>query len=357
MALRALVRNIPTVAPVPNRAVLSLSGSQASEFLNGILASQVTEPIRGPLYSAFLHAQARGRILYDVFLYTSTDSTTGKRSYLLDYDPRPSEAPPLMSMLKRYVLRSKVKIRDVSEQYDVWAAWGNSTIQEPSKHWAWARSEVVEPKWDQPEWPWGTRDETILDRRAPGMGKRFLVRKGERPQETLDHELASSDAYTLHRILTGVPEGHDDLPPMQAFPMESNLDIMGGCQELTVRTFHTGSVRKRILPVVVHKPGQPPSNVVTPQPESPPFPTNISISPTLIQRPDDARPIPRPRGTGKLLSSCQGIGLALLRLEQVKAAERGELSMRLDVENGLGAGSWTVSHWWPDWWPQPPVEQ
>lgn len=41
--------------------------------------------------------------------------------------------------------------------------------------------------------------------------------------DTLDH-----NAYTLHRILHGVPEGNDDIPPMHAFPMESNLDVMGG---------------------------------------------------------------------------------------------------------------------------------
>ena len=43
-----------------------------------------------------------------------------------------------------------------------------------------------------------------------------------------DHDIASTDAYKLHRILHGVPEGTADIPPTQAFPMESNLDIMGG---------------------------------------------------------------------------------------------------------------------------------
>ena len=28
-------------------------------------------------------------------------------------------------MLQRHVLRSKVKLRDVTEEYDVWAAWGS----------------------------------------------------------------------------------------------------------------------------------------------------------------------------------------------------------------------------------------
>ena len=78
--------------------------------------------------------------------------------------------------------------------------------------------------------------------------------------------------------MNGVPEGIEDIIPTQSFPMESNLDIMGarechlmparpmrlttklvdfrkGCyvgQELTVRTYHTGILRKRIWPVVAH---------------------------------------------------------------------------------------------------------
>lgn len=96
--------------------------------------------------------------------------------------------------------------------------------------------------------------------------------------ECSTHNLASGDAYTLHRIIRGVPEGSVDIQPMQAFPMESNLDVMGGrecyfqpprplltlvtvdfrkgCyvgQELTVRAYHTGAIRKRILPVIIHQ--------------------------------------------------------------------------------------------------------
>jgi hypothetical protein len=63
----------------------------------------------------------------------------------------------------------------------------------------------------------------VCDDRRPTAN--FLSRLA---QEALDHDLASSDAYTLHRILRGVPEGQTDMPAMQAFPMDSNLDVMGG---------------------------------------------------------------------------------------------------------------------------------
>jgi hypothetical protein len=61
--VRNLIRNIPTVSPVPHRSVLSLAGSQAPEFLNGIIASSVLNNSTSgpylPMFSTFLHAQVR----------------------------------------------------------------------------------------------------------------------------------------------------------------------------------------------------------------------------------------------------------------------------------------------------------
>lgn len=42
------------------------------------------------------------------------------------------------------------------------------------------------------------------------------------------HLVEESSTYVLHRVLSGVPEGIDDITPGEAFPMDSNLDIMGG---------------------------------------------------------------------------------------------------------------------------------
>ena len=76
------------------------------------------------------------------------------------------------------------------------------------------------------------------------MGERLLVRKGDRRKLTRrtswtvfshqvahrasDHDVKLSEEYVIHRILKGVPEGSDDIPPLQAFPMDSNIDVMGG---------------------------------------------------------------------------------------------------------------------------------
>jgi folate-binding Fe-S cluster repair protein YgfZ len=148
-------------------------------------------------------------------------------------------------MLRRHVLRSKVRIRDASDEYDVWAAWGSDAKADNSRRWVRAPSGALEPVWDS--WPWGLEGEALLDRRADGMGSRRLVRKGDRreqctvspsagqrlmrvAQEISTHDEGQPDDYLLHRITHGVPEGAVDVPPMQAFPMESNLDVMGACE-------------------------------------------------------------------------------------------------------------------------------
>ena len=81
---------------------------------------------------------------------------------------------------------------------------------------------------------------------------------------------ATMDDYHVRRILLGIPEGQKDLQTGVALPLESNFDYMSGSnidylndlvdfrkgcylgQELTIRTYHIGVTRKRIVPVVLY---------------------------------------------------------------------------------------------------------
>jgi hypothetical protein len=69
---------------------------------------------------------------------------------------------------------------------------------------------------------------------------------------------------------------------------------------------------------------------------------------------DANRPVPRPRGHGRLLTSHDGVGLALMRLEHIEGVEKGDYKLELHVRHGDSTETWRVSHWWPDWWPQKP---
>lgn len=124
------------------------------------------------------------------------------------------------------------------------------------------------------------------------------------------------------------------------------VDFRKGCyvgQELTVRTYHTGVVRKRILPVALSTS----SSAQVPPP-------NTCIQPSVITPPSDPElpsiHIPRLRGTSTLLTSMtlgpgRAVGLALLRLDH----------LRPSVE--LFTSEWKVEHWWPNWWPERPSEE
>lgn len=48
-----------SIARLANRALLSVSGAHAAEFLNGILATAVRDAPKRPAFSTILHAQAR----------------------------------------------------------------------------------------------------------------------------------------------------------------------------------------------------------------------------------------------------------------------------------------------------------
>ncbi|KAL4241333.1 putative transferase CAF17, mitochondrial [Abortiporus biennis] len=358
-AVRALARNVPTVAPVPNKGLIAVTGSQAAEFLNGVVSTHVSPSNPHHSFSAFLHAQ--GRVLHDIFLY-SQPSATGKPGYIIEYDNRTVEdVPSILPMLQRYVLRAKVKLRDVSSEYDVWAAWGSEKekLWETERHWKSVRSGVFEPVWDaEGPSPWGSEPGVLRDRRAVGLGERLLVNKGDRPRAASTHDIGSESDYILHRILRGVPEGVTDIIPGHSFPMESNMDLMGGLdfrkgcyvgQELTVRTYHTGMVRKRIFPVMLHQHPRRESDTELQI-------HDVILSPHLdirthLQPATDGTPRPRPRGTGKLLTSEKGVGLALLRMEHVDAVMKGDAQLEIESSDGEHKTNYGVTPWRPSWWP------
>ena len=81
------------------------------------------------------------------------------------------------------MLRRRVRIRDVSHEWDVWAAWGAEAdaAWETQRRWLHAGSGAIEPVWDNGDQaPWGAEPGVLRDRRAIGMGHRLLVRKGYR---------------------------------------------------------------------------------------------------------------------------------------------------------------------------------
>ncbi|KAG8771019.1 ccr4 associated factor, partial [Serendipita sp. 397] len=300
-------------------------------------------------YSAFLAAS--GKMLYDVFLWPWQNGD--KNGYLIEYDPRSNEAPSLDSMLKKHVLRSRVSIQKLPDEWDVWATWGGEQ-SEPARQWRFGSQGAVEPLWNNGVGEW-SRPETrrLRDLRAVGMGHRILAQKGQTPDEAHNHQAVTEDDYTVHRILHGVPEGSQEIPAMSALPLNSNLDLMGGVdfrkgcyvgQELTVRTYHTGVIRRRVFPVQIYREGENPREPGTTDTSIPRF-EQTQMTMTNIKNGGNTEKTARPR----LLIGLRGVGLASLRSADLAPLEKNEFEMSLSAGNGE---KYKVRHWIPSWWPK-----
>ncbi|EXJ94504.1 hypothetical protein A1O1_02900 [Capronia coronata CBS 617.96] len=290
-----------------NRTLLRLAGPDAAIFLHNLIPAKILDTGNTrPIYTAFL--SAHGRILNDVFIYPPAKGTNGEE-WFIEADSQ--SAGDLLKHLRKHKLRSKFKLEKVDpEKVGLYYAWpgegdGEGDVLGDSEN---------------------TRRIGGQDPR-PGMGSRWLDYTGSNAE--LAHRLedrglqqATLQDYTVHRMLNGLAEGQTELPAAASLPQESNIDFFGGIdffkgcyvgQELTIRTHHTGVVRKRILPCQLYGPGDDAPSQSLPQYDPrvdlpvPPPQSNIS----------KAHARGRGRSSGKWLNGVGNIGLALCRLEMM----------------------------------------
>lgn len=288
-------------ARITTRRLISLRGRDAPHFLQGLTtqnipssASPTPHNSSQAFYSAFLNAS--GRVLHDVFIYP--DGRLGEQDdpgFLIEVDTQ--EVELLARHLKRYKLRTKVIVEVLEDgEAQVWQTWDDSS---PAN---------LLPSVDNVHI-------VRQDTRVEGIGTRIIAAGDKRPQ--MDADMVDVNAYEVRRILNGVAEGQSEIIKESALPLECNMDYMGGIdfrkgcyvgQELTIRTKHTGVVRKRILPVQLYEHGEAPKALEYDPSSSiriPPKDTNIK------------KASGKGRSTGKWLGGVGNIGLALCRLENM----------------------------------------
>lgn len=318
------------IVRLDNRRLISLTGPDAAKFLQGLITNNVNPTSSTPFYSALL--DARGRMLWDVFVYPTIADNNAEWGCLIEVDA--GESQTLMRTLKKYKVRSKIAIRlleeDSADALTVWAAWGNAQgiTEEPTQ--ADANGFVAH---------------IARDLRAGNMpgkdyfGERIIMR-GNRPPQIEGFPLVHMDQYRVRRYTFGIAEGPAEIQRESALPMECNVDLAGGIdfrkgcylgQELTIRTKHQGVVRKRILPIQLYTAaeGQPP-----PEQNGPRFDAFWNPGPAFqvtehldIKQLDEAGSIKKGRSAGKLLARIGNVGLALCRLEMMTP-------MRVSAEGG-----------------------
>jgi folate-binding protein YgfZ len=306
------------------------NADDARTFIHGLVTAN-TESLQftsSSHYTAFLNAA--GRVLDDVFIYPPPSNfepgTGGLRgqdepdNFLIEVDTERANA--LMKHLKKHKLRRKLNFRILDAQEGpVYSVWTDHPDIDPFA----TLKPTLEPlrSWK-------------LDQR-PSMGSRCILRPKEEMEKYFGPPNASFVDYTIHRMINGVAEGSAEIIPGTALPQESNIDLVGGIdfrkgcylgQELTIRTHHTGVVRKRIVPVQLYD-----MNALSP---------SSSGKPQYI--PDSGLSLPPPgsdisrvsarkgRSAGKWLGGIGNVGLALCRLEMVSDIRFSEETAPYDPE-------------------------
>ncbi|KAI0995478.1 hypothetical protein K3495_g12701 [Podosphaera aphanis] len=294
---------------LPNRRLLAISGPDSTRYLQGAITANVNADTTHGFYAAFLNAQ--GRLLNDVFIYPYEEEEgkyKGQQGWLVEVDAKQVEN--LARRIKRYKLSSKFEVRVLpTTERAVWSVWNDAD----DKMHDTSLSNYLKQRMG------------CVDGRALGMGLRVLLSGDRKPE--LDMEEIHHDCYRLRRYLKGVPEGQDELIPEQAFPQESNIDLMGGIdyrkgcyvgQELTIRTHHTGVIRKRILPLQLYDLDQEKPQALAYDPNRNFGVENIPLE-TRITRWKKGE-----RSVGRWLHGIGNIGLGLCRLATMTNLVEGD---------------------------------
>ncbi len=287
--------------------------------------------------------------------------------FIIDMDKR--ILPALQSHLKRYVLRNKVSLSDVTDTYKVMQISGPTTKSLLDGNFIDKRlGDKIAP---------GSLvsmhrfcDVSLKDKRHEMMGMR-IVHNIEKPVSLpSSFEQVSSVLYHAKRMALGIPEGTSSIINGTSLPLESNFDYMNGVdfrkgcylgQELTIRTYHTGVIRKRVIPIQIFSSldealHQTEFEIDTEALSQALLTTNPSPSSMPISQSDitvytlNDQPSQRTRGSpGKFCESISNIGLSMLKLDH--ASLEGEYVLAnsgkvLKLENGMFARAF-VPYWWP----------
>lgn len=199
---------------LPDRALVTVTGADATALLQGVLTCDVETLGQGEArLGALLTPQ--GKILFDFLVSRIPDG--------FRLDTATERAADLAKRLTLYRLRAKAAIA-ADPTIAVAAAWAGAST--------------------------AAHTDAAADSRHPEIGARLYTAVGAFSAD------ASEADYHAHRIALGVPEGGRDYAFGDAFPHEALMDQLGGVdfrkgcyvgQEVVSRMQHRGTARTRIL--------------------------------------------------------------------------------------------------------------
>lgn len=281
----------PTATLLPGRAVLALTGEGIPAFLQGLVSNDTALLAADrAIYAALLTPQ--GKFLHELII-AQADGTV-----LVDTEA--ARLPDLQRRLTMYRLRAKIEIRPAADLC-VAVAFGETAAAALGLAPVAGAARPLEG------------GVALVDPRLPALGVRLLA-----PRLVIEAVLGQAGiilseaevAYDRHRLLLGVPDGSRDIAVDKGFLLESNFEELNGVsftkgcyvgQELTARTKHRATIRKRLF--------------------------RVDFDPAAVPPAPDTPVMLGGRDAGTMRSATAGTGIALLRLEDVEKAAAEGLSL------------------------------
>lgn len=306
-----------TAIPLDNRALIKVHGTDSAKFLQGLITNDIDFlQNTNAIYSMLLNA--RGRVLYDMIIY---NDQVDKSAYLIEISH--NAIADFTRLLRTYKLRKQITIEDVTQIYRIWS------VISSEDQFSSANNNLRDSL------NFKTRKGLIIgqsDPRHASLGVRLLTERQTNINDLTDMCHLSTDISTYKQWLYrhGIAEGTEDIPPGECIPLEYNIVFLNGVsfnkgcyigQELVARTHHTGVIRKRLMPVRIDN--------------------YEELSKSFDQKANDLTIINEEtkRRSGKLRTSIQQDGIALIRLNEWKTPLR--------IQNADVRLKPFIPNWWP----------
>ena len=242
-------KGVSTQAPeLPYLSVLRFAGPDSIAFLQGQVSNDTRRLADGlPLLAAYSSAQ--GRVLAVLHLLPHSSGVMG----IL---PR-EIALPTLERLRKFVLRAKVKIEDLSDQYAVAGVRDAAALDlGPGAAPAYLERD-------------GVAVARVADGAQTAASRYWVVRRREAEAAALESAADQERAWRLADIRAGMPQVYAATSEQFVAQM-LNLDLLDaisftkGCytgQEIIARTEHLGRIKRRLsrlrLPAGYWSIGQP----------------------------------------------------------------------------------------------------
>lgn len=255
-----------SAALLPTRSLLLLAGEDRQSFLQGLVTNDVTRvTAHTAQYAALLTPQ--GKMLFDLFVSSAPASAlvpgTEGDGLLIEADS--ARLDDLRARLMKFKLRARITLTPVPD-WRVAVLWGEAAADALGLPDTPGAARVLGEG--------GGDGAAFVDPRLPEAGVRLALPadRAEASLAALGADLQDAEAWDVHRLRLGLPDGSRDMVVDKSTALECGLEDLGGVdfrkgcymgQELTARTKYRGLLKRRLMPVRIAGPVPAPGTPMT----------------------------------------------------------------------------------------------